>query len=81
MEQTLYYEKVYFNGDLEKLQIPLENIKQIKFKEKRVDFEKTKGNLIGDFALTLLSSTANPTTIEYQNPEIIIHTFQTKEVV
>lgn len=49
LERTFYYEVVDFNGDLEELQIPLENIKKIKFKEKRVNIEKTRGNLIGSF--------------------------------
>lgn len=79
LEQTLYYEKVDFNGDLEELQISLGNIKQIKFKEKRVNVDKTKGNFIGDLMLTLWSSTANPTTVEYDNPEIVIEYFSDKE--
>ena len=71
-EETLFYEKEDFNGDLNELQIPLENIKQIEFKDKRVNTEKTKGNLIGDFLWTVLDSGAHPTTVEYKNPEIII---------
>lgn len=69
---------VDFNGDLEELQIPLENIKKIKFKEKRVNIEKTRGNLIGSFLQTIFDSAAHPTTVEYHKPEIVMEYFSTK---
>ena len=75
VEKTLYFEREDFSGDLEEIEIPLENIEKIEFKEKRINAEKTKGNLIGDFLLTVLDYGARPTTVEYENPEIIIEYF------
>ena len=72
LEKTLYYEKEDFLGELEEVEIPLENIKKIKYTEKKVDTGKTKSNLIGDFLLTILDSGAHPTTVEYKKPTITI---------
>ena len=75
VEKTFYFEREDFNGDLEELEINLENIGKIEYKEKRINSEKTKSNLIGDFLLTILDSGAHPTTVEVENPEIIIEYF------
>ncbi|WP_299672002.1 hypothetical protein [uncultured Polaribacter sp.] len=73
LNESLFYENQSYSGDIEETEIPLKNINKIEFKPKRINRERTKSNLIGDFIWTILDSGAHPTEVEYDMPELIIH--------
>ena len=68
-----FYERENYSEGKEEIEIPLQNIQKVVFKDKRVNREKTRNNLIGDFILTILNSGAHPTEIEYDKPELTVH--------
>ena len=73
VDGSFFYERENYSGDLEEVEIPLKNIHKVEFKGKRVNQERTRDNLIGDFIWTILDSGAHPTEVEYDKPELTVH--------
>jgi hypothetical protein len=75
-EEKLFYQEIEASGNFIEYQISINDIKTIKFEEKKVDKHSTGCNLLFNFISTLISSSAYHTSVEYTIPKIIIIYFK-----